>query len=67
MSDDTEKDIDFASLMMIVANRVANKTHRRRQKLCKQMPCTVTTLKKRIVFPKLRDMPRVCNPTDDNI
>ncbi|CAK8689117.1 unnamed protein product [Clavelina lepadiformis] len=66
LEDDTGKDIDFASLMMIVANRVANKTHRRRQKLCKQMPCTVSTLKKRIVFPKLRDMPRVRNPTDDN-
>ena len=67
--EDKEKieDLDFASLMTVVAEKVARKVRviKKTGKPYRQIPCTVSTLRKKIYFPKLtkNQMPPSC---DDN-
>ena len=56
VSDEEIEELDFVSLMTVVAERVAGKLQqiKRNGKLITllQVPCTVSTLRKKIYFPK---------------
>ncbi|CAK8689145.1 unnamed protein product [Clavelina lepadiformis] len=52
-TDNSDWELDFASLMTIVAERVADMGSCTGEK--RQMPCTVSTLRKRFYLPKIND------------
>ncbi|XP_076815169.1 cell death protein 3-like [Clavelina lepadiformis] len=66
VEDKSDDEIDFLSLMMVVAKKVASKSATDKcGNIYKQMPCVTTTLQKRIVFPKAKDICHVQSPVGD--